>query len=55
MSGRFPSNPVTVQPDWTTYHHNPTEQLLRLLASRTKSLRITLLPWPFELLLRQHE
>src|SRR5260370_30461875 len=32
-------NPVTVQPYWTTNRHNPTEQLPRLLAPRTKSLR----------------
>src|SRR6266576_1696954 len=27
---------ATVQPDWTINHHNPTEQLLRLMALRRK-------------------
>jgi hypothetical protein len=26
MAKRLGLNPVTVQPDWTTNHHNPTEQ-----------------------------
>jgi hypothetical protein len=27
MTKRHGLNPVTVQPDWTANHHNPTEQL----------------------------
>jgi hypothetical protein len=47
---------VTVQPDRTTNHHNPTEQLLRLLAPRRKApWDFTLLPWLLGRLLRRYE
>src|SRR5437667_5842339 len=55
MAKRHGLSPVTVQPNWTTNHHNPTEQLLRLRAPRTKSpICFTLLPWLLEPLLRRH-
>lgn len=46
--------PATVQPDWTTNHHNPTEQLRTAMARTRSSEALRLLQRLLEPLLRRY-